>query len=161
MAGEDVMLAQSELMRGVGSETLERLSILGRRIPASSGQVLFRLGDAAENLYVILRGRVALTLPMEIRSAQQDVTVDEKGPGDVLGWSALVPPHRATLSARAIIDSELFLLPSGALGAALREHPAAGLQVMTNLASVIGRRMHLLQAMWLRELQRLVTARYA
>jgi CRP-like cAMP-binding protein len=158
---DDALLAGSELLRGIDPGVLADLVALGRTATIPSGTSLFRLGDAAENVYVVLRGRIALTLPMEIRSAQQDVTVDEKGPGDVLGWSALVPPHRATLAARAIIDSELFLFPAAPLARALREQPAAGLQVMSNLASVVGRRMHLVQAMWLRELQRTVATRYA
>jgi CRP-like cAMP-binding protein len=161
MRDDASLLAGSELLRGVEGATLERLLALGRAATVASGTWLFRLGDLAENVYVVLRGRIALTLPIEIRSVQQDVTVDEKGPGDVLGWSALVPPHRATLAARAIIDSELFLFPATVMARALREEPAAGLQVMGNLASVVGRRMHLVQAMWLRELQRTVAARYA
>jgi CRP-like cAMP-binding protein len=158
---DDALLAGSELLRGIDPGVLADLVALGRAATIPSGTVLFRLGDAAENVYVVLRGRIALTLPMEIRSVQQDVTVDEKGPGDVLGWSALVPPHRATLAARAIIDSELFLFPAAPMARALRDQPAAGLQVMSNLASVVGRRMHLVQAMWLRELQRTVATRYA
>jgi CRP/FNR family cyclic AMP-dependent transcriptional regulator len=161
MRDEAALLAGSELLRGIDGPILDRLTELGRSASAPSGSALFRLGEAAENVYVVLRGRVALTLPIEIRAVQQDVTVDEKGPGDVLGWSALVPPHRATLSARAIIDSELFLFPAAAMARAMRDEPAAGLQVMSNLASVVGRRMHLVQAMWLRELQRLVATRYA
>ena len=161
MSADRNLLASSELLRGIDGELLDRLEQAGRTLVAPSGMTLFRLGDPADNLYIVLRGRVALTLPIEIRAAQQDVTVDEKGRGDVLGWSALVPPHRSTMSAKAIIDSELFALPGEVLANALREQPAAGLEVMTNLASVIGRRMHLVQAMWLRELQRVVTARYA
>lgn len=161
MPADTSTLAASELFRGVEGEPLERLASLGRAVPAASGTTLFRLGDPAENLYVLLHGRVALTLPMQIRAVQQEVTVDDKGPGDVLGWSALVPPHRSTLAARTIIDSELFLFPAAALARALRDQPVAGLAVMTNLASVVGRRMHLVQAMWLRELQRLVATRYA
>jgi CRP/FNR family transcriptional regulator, cyclic AMP receptor protein len=161
MRDDRKIIAGSELFGGVDDSALERLTAVGRLVSAPSGTMLFKLGDNAEALYVVLQGRVALRLPMQIRSVQQEITVDEKGPGDLVGWSALVPPNRSTLGARAVIDSELMLFPASALAAALREDPAAGLQVMSNLATVVGRRMHLVQAMWVRELERLVTARYA
>jgi CRP-like cAMP-binding protein len=161
MATELEMLAASELFRGIEAGTLERLLAVGRRTSVPSGTTLFKLGEPATSMYVIARGRVALSLPIEIRGAQQDITVDERGPGDVIAWSALVPPHLSAYAARALIDSELVQLPSAALMPALRAEPAAGMQVMTNLAAVVGRRMHLVQAMWLRELQRMVASRYA
>ncbi len=161
MAADIDTLAASELFRGIESGPLERLLALGRRAMVPSGTVLFKLGDPATILYVVAHGRVALSLPIEIRGASQGITVEEHGQGDVVGWSALVPPNRSTFSARTLIDSDLLHLPAAALQPALTAEPAVGLRLMTNLAAVVGRRMHLVQAMWLRELQRMVAARYA
>lgn len=155
------VLAGVELFRGLPGAALERLAALAEPGPVASGTALFRLGDPAERLYAIARGRVALSLPIEVRGAQEELTVDEKGPGEIVGWSALVPPHRSTLSARALIDSELLVFAGGPLLEVLGREPDLGFRVMANLGAVIGRRLHQSQAMWLRELQRSVQARYA
>lgn len=155
------VLAGVELFRGLPGAALERLAALGEPGPVPSGTALFRLGDPAERLYAIGRGRVALSLPIEVRGAQEELTVDEKGPGEIVGWSALVPPHRSTLSARALIDSELLVFAGAPLLELLGREPEVGYRVMANLGAVIGRRLHQSQAMWLRELQRSVQARYA
>ncbi len=56
-----------------------------------SGAVLFQLGADADQLYVIERGRVNLTLPMQVFGHEQDILVEERVAGQTLGWSALIP----------------------------------------------------------------------
>lgn len=161
MATPALDLSACELFRGVEPAALEGLRALGQATEVPSGAVLFRLGDLADQLYVVLRGRIALAMPIHVRGAEQDLTVEEKGPLEVVGWSALIPPHHATLSARALLDSALFVLPGQALQQHLASDPVVGLRVMSNLAAVVGRRLHQAQALWVRELQRTVAARYA
>src|SRR5574341_976121 len=104
-----------DLLAGLADEEAERVLALGSRLPLAAGQVLFNLGDAADSLFVVESGRVALTLPLKLRDGQRDVLIEERSPGQALGWSALVPPHRFTLKAAAAIDSEVLALPRGAL----------------------------------------------
>ncbi len=154
-------LAAGELFRGLTSIQLEKLANLAKVMPASSGSSLFRLGDTAESLYLVSSGRVALTLPIDLEGLPQDLTVDEKGAGELVGWSALVPPHRSTLSAKVVVDSELVVFEGPALAQALAADQSCGHRVMANLSEVVGRRLHQMQAMWLRELQRLITSKFA
>ena len=121
--------------------------------------MLFKLGDAAHNLYLIERGRIALTLPMQVKGAEQDVMVEERTAGQTVGWSALIPPHRFTLKATAQIETEVLAISSGVLQAHLASRPAVASTLTMNLASVIGQRLQVFQAMWLREMQRVVELR--
>ena len=91
----------ADVLVGIAGEEAARVVALGSRVALSAGQVLFNLGDAAESLFVVERGRIALTLPMTVRDRQQDVLIKERAPGQSLGWSALVPPHRFTQKAAA------------------------------------------------------------
>jgi SulP family sulfate permease len=141
---------------GIAGEDAERVLSLGSRIALSAGQVLFNLGDAADSLFVVDRGRIALTLPMTVRDQQQDVLIEERSPGQSLGWSALVPPHRFTLKAAAAVDTEVLALPRVALFAHFAAHPALGYAVTRNLSTVVGHRLQVMQTMWLREVQRVV-----
>jgi hypothetical protein len=40
-------------------------------------------------------------------------------------------------------------------------HPAVGYTICLNLSTIVGKRLHLFQAMWLREMQRTVEVRCA
>lgn len=161
MVADPRLIAGSDLFRDVGEEHLQAIADIAVTEQVGTGTNLFRLGDAAEHLYLVVRGQIALTLPIEVKGAARDVTVDEKGPAEVVGWSALVAPFRSTLTARALMDSELYAFPGPRLLELLHAEPEHGMQVMGNLAAVVGRRLHQMQAMWIRELQRLVASRYA
>ncbi len=146
----------ADVLVGIAEDEAEQVLALGSRIALSAGQVLFNLGDAAESLFVVERGRIALTLPMTVRGKTQDVLIEERSPGQSLGWSALVPPHRFTLKAAAAVDTEVIALPRAALFDHFAAHPAVGYAATRNLSAVVGHRLQVMQTMWLREVQRVV-----
>lgn len=145
-----------DLLAGLDAEDAARVLARATRARVPAGEVLFRLGDAAETLYVIDRGRVSLTLPMQVKGREEDLLVEERLSGQTIGWSALIPPHRFTLKATAQIETELIALSRPVLLELFGEDPRTAFCVTLNLASVIGQRLQLFQAMWLRELQRVV-----
>ncbi len=122
----------------------------------ASGAVLFHLGAEADRLFLIQRGRVKLTLPMQVLGRQEDVFVEERSAGQTVGWSALIPPYRFTLKATALLETEVIVLSREALRELFASHPSIGCVVSLNLAAVIGQRLQLFQTMWLREMERMV-----
>ena len=152
---------QPELLQGLSIEDAQRVTALGRRIRVPSGGELFSLGSSADSLFVVERGRIALTLPMQVHQHAEDVLIEERSPGQAFGWSALIPPHRFTLKATAPLDSEVLALPRTALLAYFAAHPEVGYIVTQNVAEVMGRRLQVFQAMWLREMQRVIELRTA
>jgi CRP-like cAMP-binding protein len=75
-----------------------------------------RLAAAIARLSVIVHGRVALRLRVPERGPVTILTLER---GDIVGWSAIVPPHRATTSATALEPTELASLPAAELRAML------------------------------------------
>ncbi len=150
-----------ELLIGVAPADVEALTALGEPSQLGTGDTLFRLGDPADHLFVIDRGRVALTLPMQIRDRDEAILIEERGPGQTVGWSALIPPHRFTLTASALIETHVLALPRAALLDYFSARPDVGYAVTRNVASVVGQRLQVFQAMWLREMQRVVKLSYA
>ncbi|HET9265654.1 MAG TPA: Crp/Fnr family transcriptional regulator [Vicinamibacterales bacterium] len=143
-----------DLLSGVSPEDAAQVLALGSRMRLAPGAVLFPLGSPADSLYLITHGRVSLTLPMQVGGSDEDILVEERGPGETIGWSAMVPPYRFTLEARAPLDAEVLAFSRAALLDYLAARPAVGQIVMRNIASVIGQRLQVFQAMWLREMQR-------
>lgn len=145
-----------ELLKGLSPAEVDQVLALGARIKVPNGGSLFRLGDPADRLFLTERGRIRLTLPMLVRNREEDILIEEKSPGEMVGWSAMVPPYRFTLSATAPLESEVIALPRESLCAYCERSPAVGYKIGLNLAILVGQRLQLVQAMWLREMQRTV-----
>ena len=152
-------IEQADMLVGLSAADAARVGALGSRMHVPTGAALFELGSEAHDVFIIERGRVALTLPLVFGDRQEHVLVEERTAGQLVGWSGLIPPHRFTLKAAAQIDTEVLALPRGPLLAFFEANPAVGYVVLRNLASVVGQRLQVTQAMWLREMQRFVESR--
>lgn len=152
---------RSDLLQGLPVDEAARVRALAVPVTVPSGGVLFRLGAEADHLYLVVRGRVDLTLPMRVRDREEDVLLEEKQAGETLGWSGIIPPHRFTLQAKAAMESELLAFPRAALQAYFDANPAVGHAVMRNVAGIVGHRLQVFQTLWLREMQRMVELRFA
>ncbi len=150
---------ESPLFRGLTENQAEQVVRLGMGVMLSGGDELFTLGDEARSIYVVLRGRIALTLPLKLPGQPQELVLEEIAPTATLGWSAMVPPHRFTFGARALDEAALFSLPSADLLELFSVEPAIGYVVMRNLAETVGHRVTKLQVMWSRQIQQILDAR--
>jgi CRP-like cAMP-binding protein len=150
-----------DLLNGLSPAEVEQVIALGTRLLVPSGGSLFRLGDPADRIFLVMRGRIRLTLPMQIRGRDEEILIEENSPGQTVGWSALIPPHRFTLSARAPLETEVIALEREALRAFFESSPRTAYKITSNLAIVVGHRLQLLQTMWLREMQRTIELRSA
>jgi CRP/FNR family cyclic AMP-dependent transcriptional regulator len=154
---ETVELRQTAIFAELQDAEVARLLAVARPQKCHKGECLFLLGDHADRLYVVRTGKVELTFPLSFGGVVRDVPVESKTPGSALGWSALVKPHRFTLSARAAETSELAAFPRQDLLHVFAAEPHIGYVVMRHIAEVVGRRLLQVEALWARELQRAVT----
>ncbi len=101
-------------------------------------EYLAREGTEAGLLYAVIEGKIAL----EIGSADRPhLTVQTVGPGEVLGWSWLVPPHRWRFDARAVKPSHAIALNGDVLRRTLRTHPKWGYEFMVRFMPVLAERL--------------------
>jgi CRP-like cAMP-binding protein len=150
----------SELFEGLSEDQRRRAGGLARERRAAAGEVLFRLGEQADVFYVVRKGQVDLTFPLQVMGKTKEARFRSLEPGRTLAWSALVPPHKLTMSARAATDVEMLAFDRQAVLDLFAAEPAMGLQVMSNLTRVVAARFHELLAMWGREVQRNVSQSY-
>ena len=151
---------QADLLKGLTDAQSAELLALGARHQYQTGAELFSLGAAASSVFLIERGRIALTLPMQVQGREEDVMVEERDGGQVVGWSGLIPPHRFTLKATAQLQTDVIVLEREALLAHFAKNPQVGYIITRNVASVTGQRLQIFQAMWLREMQRVIELGY-
>lgn len=152
----DEIVSQTELFRGLSEAQVTRLLTIARPRSLRPGEYLFLLGDHADTLFVVRRGRIDLCFPFSFRGAMRDISFESKAPGTALGWSALVEPYRFTLSARAGEASEVVGFARHDLLTAFEAEPQIGYTFHRRLAEMIGHRLLNIQALWARELQRAV-----
>ncbi len=153
-------LTDAELFAGLSEEQCHAVAALARERKAAAGEILSRFGDESTEFYLIRRGRVELTFPLQVMGETKEVRQQFLEPGRTLAWSALVPPHRLTMSARAATDVEMLAFERHGVRELFKRHPAIGYVVMSNLANVVAARLHELRALWVREVQRNVSQTY-
>jgi CRP/FNR family transcriptional regulator, cyclic AMP receptor protein len=150
------MVRTAEFFAGLPDHEIDALESLGTPVVLAEGEVLFQIGDDATQLYLVRDGVIDLAMPMQVEGHTEDVRVEQCQAGQALGWSTLVPPHRFTLKASASGHALLIALPRGVLLAHLAERPEVGYALMRNVTAMLGQRLQIFQAMWLRQMQQLV-----
>jgi CRP/FNR family cyclic AMP-dependent transcriptional regulator len=150
------MIRHAEFFAGLSDDDVAALLALGTSVVLGPGDVLFRIGDDAAQLYLVRQGVIELAMPIQVEGHDEDVGIEQCPAGEALGWSTLVPPHRFTLKGTARQRTELVAFPRPALLAHFAQRPEVGYIVLRNVAAMLGRRLQVFQAMWLREMQHVV-----
>jgi CRP-like cAMP-binding protein len=119
-------------------ETQARLAALARIVEAGAGARLLTEGEETDDVSIVLAGRVALRMHVPERGVVTILTVEE---GDLLGWSALVPPHTATSEAVAVEPVRLLSFNGAELRAALRADHALAASVYPRVLQAVARRL--------------------
>jgi CRP/FNR family transcriptional regulator, cyclic AMP receptor protein len=115
-----------------------RLEVHARTVHYPAGAEILREGDETVALGLVASGRVALRLRVPERGPTTILTVEA---GDIIGWSALVPPHRATSTVVAVTDSELVLIDGAGLRAELDRDPALAAAVYHSVLEAVATRL--------------------
>lgn len=146
-------LLDSDLLKGIDPGAAEEILALGDPVAVAKGHRVFELGSEAEKFSLVVEGTVYLSLPILLGEEKEELPVETRGPGQLLGWSALVPPNRFKLTGTAVSDVHLHQFSGEGFLEYLSLNPEVGYAVMSNLARLIGNRLEVFQAMWLREMQ--------
>ena len=106
-----------------------RASMTGVKL--SRGQVLFKEGDAGDQLFVVVDGKLKLgTTSNDGRENLLSIL----GPGDMFGELSLFDPVPRTATATAVVDSKLLALANYQVIGLVKEHPQVSLQLLGRLA---------------------------
>ena len=132
------VLRETPLTAGLGHPERRRLAGLCEVRRAQPGDILLREGGETAHLGIVRSGRVALRLQVPGRGSTTVLTVEA---GDVFGWSAVVPPYRATSTAIAMEPSEVLLCEARALREALNEDEDLAAALYPRLLQAVARRL--------------------
>lgn len=122
---------------------LEQIARAARTVRFGVRERVFFEGQRAEGCWLIHSGLVGLDTFIPGRGL---VVVQTLGPGDVLGWSWLVPPHRWHFGATALEPTVATELDTGQLHALAETDTAFGYALATTLFSAMLERLQATRA---------------
>jgi len=99
-------------------------------------EVIFDEGEEGQGLFVVLSGRVKITLPADV-----DSVLIELGPGAFFGEVALLDQSVRTAQARAIENSEIVALFRTEFYSLLKTHSGIASSISFQLARVLAARL--------------------
>lgn len=115
-----------------------RLDAISRRVEFEAGEIVMRDGAPTPFLGVVELGRVGLRLHVPERGPQTIVTIEK---GELLGWSAVVPPYRATAEAAALEPTRILAYEAEALRALLEADRDVALELLPTVLEGVSQRL--------------------
>ena len=100
-------------------------------------EVIFDEGEEGQGLFVVLSGRIKITLPATV----DDTVLIELGPGAFFGEVALLDQSVRTAQARAIEDSQIVVLFRAEFYSLLETPSAIASRISFQLARVLATRL--------------------
>ena len=129
-------IQQSDVLRGLGKEFVKTVMDLAHKEDHKRGFVLFREGDRASHFFILLKGRVNITLG---ETGHTIYSVDH--PGEAFGLSSLIGRERYIASAECKEPTKLLRFSAKEFEKALEAHPVNSLAFFRRLAGTLGNRL--------------------
>jgi CRP/FNR family cyclic AMP-dependent transcriptional regulator len=131
-------LASHAFLLRLSERHLQLLASEVQPFHAAAGEYLAREGEPATRFYLIQAGRVALDTGTQ---AGDRITVQTLGPGEILGWSWLVPPYRWQFDGRALDPVAGATLDGAWLRQRCEQDQELGYHFLKHLVAVIASRL--------------------
>ncbi|MGB9024129.1 MAG: cyclic nucleotide-binding domain-containing protein [Candidatus Bathyarchaeia archaeon] len=132
------ILAQHPFLKELEPRHLKILVGCASNVRFNAGQIMFHVGEEANQFYMIRQGKVAIeTLVPELGP----ITVQTVGEGDVLGWSWLIPPYRWRFDARAVELTRAIALDGKCLRQKSEEDHDLGYELLKRFSGIIVERL--------------------
>jgi CRP-like cAMP-binding protein len=127
---------QTNLFKEMSMLFIEELNKITVTVNYNKGDFIFRVGEPAHNFYILLQGRVRMT----IGENRHTITI-ANNPGEAFGWSCLVGFDSYTAFAECLVPCTLAKIEKKKLLGLLEKDPASGMLFFRRLAAAIGQRL--------------------
>lgn len=123
---------------GVDEESIKQLAMIAEEKCIPPGTEMFREGDPAKFLSIILAGEVGIEY---LLGNGEKRTVDTLVAGDLLGWSAMVEPYKYTAIGTTTKPTELAMIDAVKLRQLCDANPLLGYRLAREVAKLLGSRL--------------------
>lgn len=140
---------------GLSVKHITALAQVAEEKSLAKGTYLFHEGQDLPAFYLLLDGAIGIVMELPARNTvhsvanqltremeTEDVLVTHIGPGDVFGWSALLPPYQATAGGKALVPCRVVAFDGPKLMQMFVDDNELGYLMLQKTASVIRQRLH-------------------
>jgi CRP-like cAMP-binding protein len=131
-----MIIEKANLFEGMSSRIVGEIEDAMVKETYEPGAFIFRSGDPSEYLYILLEGRVRLSV-----GGEGHVALVVKNSGDAFGWSSLVDRETYTASAECLGATTVGKLRRDVLATIFDRECATGLIFYKRLAKLISHRL--------------------
>ena len=128
------VLKKTKLFGGLDTEVLKQVGKQMRPINFGSGQLIFERGDEGKDIYLILSGRVRLSV---LSSEGRELSFAHPGPGEIFGEMAVLDGGPRSAHATAVSKVEIMALSRSAFDQLLLSQPKLGRAVIEFLCALL------------------------
>jgi CRP-like cAMP-binding protein len=135
-------LSEHPVFRFLDSRHIARLAKLASPVTFQPSEFVFRQGEAADRVYLLLDGSVSVETPSPVGGP---ITIETLGDGDILGWSWFFPPYQWHFDARAKQLCRAVAIDGRALREQCEQDHDLGFELMKRFALVVVERLQAAQ----------------
>lgn len=137
------------LLKSLTDEQIALIENHSEVITCAEGEKLFKVGQVAQNIYILLDGKVSIQVQLSSRPENMSIAVLQKF-GQLVGWSGMMGGSHYTANGVCMAESRLLKLDGQKLMSALEHDPVTGFEVMREISAVISQRLRNLQSVVLK-----------
>jgi hypothetical protein len=134
--GETMYFKQRDLFGPLGKDFVNEIMNSAETESHQGGEMLFHEGDPAGWFFILLKGRIKLSLGQTGR-----VLYVVSRAGELFGWSSLVGRPSYSASAECMIPTSLLRFDKNRLKEIIQKDAAGGITLFQNLAAILGNRL--------------------
>ncbi len=122
----------------ISEDSLKQVAMIADEKSYPAEHVLFREGDPADTLNIILEGEVRIQY---LLGSGEMRTVDTLVGGDILIWSAIVEPYKTTAYGTTSKPTKVVSIKAKELREICEKDPLVGYRLMQEIAKLLAHRL--------------------
>jgi CRP/FNR family cyclic AMP-dependent transcriptional regulator len=130
---QTMTLEAHEVFSYLRPDQLGAVSEAAEPVSRRAGETVYRQGERADFLYVVLTGRVALSLPGR---GDVSVLVDHLGAGEMFGSCVCLDLAEYSVTAQCVEDSELLRIEASVLKRLMDQDLKMGYALQTRISKI-------------------------
>ena len=134
----DELRAKSGLLQALTATEVGLFESAAVELRLPAGEVLFEEDGPADAFYIVVEGRIGLELTTP---GKDPIVIQTLGPGDVLGWSWLIPPYTWHYDARALTSVSAIVFEAVCVREKCERDPVFGYEIYKRFSRIIARRL--------------------
>lgn len=128
------LLETHPFTKGMNDDAVELIAGCARNVTFEQGERLCAEGQCADTFYLLRRGGVSIKVHAPGRGS---IVIETVGPGEVVGWSWMVPPYLWTFDAEATESVGCIAIDGVCLRAKALSDPALGFALLSKVAETL------------------------